>query len=200
MAQPPAGSPALRAQVKASGRRHSQTPALPPPRLFTARGPWCHWYPKLPALCSGWSPQQPEVSLGRWMSQQIFIKHCASSYGGRWAASLGSRFFQYFLVINALEARGQVTFIRLFLSHPGSHEVHTMDSFTGQDPEARDFGVHAPAPSMPAVHTLVSLGFPFMTQGHSPLPTSQGSLFKDKVSSCITKSFVDCANVRLFFQ
>ena len=35
-----------------------------------------------------------------------------------------------------------------------------MDSFTGQDPEARDFGIHAPAPPMPAVHTLVSLGFP----------------------------------------
>lgn len=45
-------------------------------------------------------------------------------------------------------------FVGLFPSHPGSHEVHTMDSFTGPDLEARDFGVHAPAPSMAAVHTL----------------------------------------------
>lgn len=104
----------LLAQVKASGRHPSQTPAPPPPRLFTARMPWCHWYPKLCVLCSRWSPQQPEVSsLGRWMNQQIFIKHCASNYGERQAASLDSPvFLSIFYNKCPRSKRGQVTFVR----------------------------------------------------------------------------------------
>ena len=126
-------------------------------------------------LCSRWSPQQPEVSLGRWMNQQIFIKHCASNCGGRRAASLDSPVFLS-ICNKCPRSKGAGNVCRTLSLPPwkpwGTHN----GQFYRPRPWSQRLWGSCPSPINGSCAYSLSLSFPFTTRGHSPLPTSQGSL------------------------